>query len=112
MAADDQRPTDDKDAAVRDWAQAARWAQRWRQLAAEALDVARAMTDPEARRYMRFLAESYRRLADRAELRKTRLAGLLNALPAADLPGFDPTLGTDTTEGGEGPRRHPSGGGA
>ena len=111
MAADDQRSTDDKDAAVRDFVQAARWAQRWRELAAEALDVARAMTDPQARRYMRFLSESYRLLAERAELRKTGLAGLLNALPPTNLPGLDPALGTDTTEGGEGPRRRPSGGG-
>jgi len=89
MAADDQRPTDDKDAAVRDFVQAARWAQRWRELAAEALDVARAMTDPQARRYMRFLSESYRLLAERAELRKTGLAGLLKALPPTNLPGLD-----------------------
>ena len=73
------------------------------------------MTDPQARRYMRFLSESYRLLAERAELRKSRLAGLLNALPPTDLPGLpglDPTLGTDTTEAGEGPRRRPSRGGA
>jgi hypothetical protein len=100
MAADDQRPTDDKDAAIRDLAQAARWAQRWRQLASEALDVARAMTDPQARRYMRFLSESYRLLAERAELRKKWLADLLGSGETpTEVPDPDPTLGADTTNG-------------
>ena len=45
-------------------------ATRWRELEQEALDVARSMTDPEARRYMLFISERYRLLAQRAELRK------------------------------------------
>ena len=47
-------------------------ARRWRELEQEALDVARSMTDPEARRYMLFISEGYGRLAQRAELRKDR----------------------------------------
>ena len=46
-------------------------AERWRRLEAEALTVAAGMTDPEPRRIMHAIAAAYRRLADRAELRKT-----------------------------------------
>jgi hypothetical protein len=46
-------------------------AERWRTLEAEALTVAASMTDLEPRRIMRSIAEAYRRLAERAELRKT-----------------------------------------
>jgi hypothetical protein len=49
-------------------------AARWRELELEARGVARAMIDPEAKRHMLFLSESYRVLAKRAELRKRRLA--------------------------------------
>ena len=45
-------------------------ADRWRQLEAEALTVAASMSDPEPRRIMHSIAEAYRRLAARAELRK------------------------------------------
>jgi hypothetical protein len=44
---------------------------RWRRLEAEALTVAASMTDLEPRRVMHSIAEAYRRLAERAELRKT-----------------------------------------
>ena len=101
MAADDQGSTDDKDAPRGDSAQAARWVQRWRDLEAEALDLARAMTDPEARRYMLFLAESYRLLAERAEVRKKQLAGRLGSVEMpTEVPNFGPGRGTDTTKGG------------
>ena len=101
MSADDQGSTDDKDAARGDFAQAARWAQRWRELEAEAVDVAQAMTDPQARRYMLFLLESYRLLAERAELRKKWLAGLLGSRETpTEVSDPDPTLGADTTNGG------------
>lgn len=43
----------------------------WRRLEAKALTVAASMTDPEPRRIMHSIAEAYRRLAERAELRKT-----------------------------------------
>jgi hypothetical protein len=43
---------------------------RWRRLEAEALTIAAGMTDPEPRRIMHSIAEAYRRLAERAELRK------------------------------------------
>jgi len=46
-------------------------ADRWRRLEVEALTVAVAMTDPEPRRIMHFIAAAYRRLAETAELRKT-----------------------------------------
>lgn len=45
-------------------------AERWRRLAAEAFAVAETMTDPKARRVMLFIADGYRRLAERAEARK------------------------------------------
>jgi hypothetical protein len=100
MAADDQGSTVDKDVPRGDSAQAARWAQRWRDLEAEALDLARAMTDPEARRYMLFLAESYRLLAERAEVRKKQLAGLrASAEMPTEVPNFGPRRSTDTTKG-------------
>lgn len=40
---------------------------RWRALAAEALDVARQLTDPVAKQIMLAIAEKYRELAERAE---------------------------------------------
>jgi len=47
-------------------------AEHWRQLEAEARTIAAAMTDPEPRRIMFFIAEGYKLLADRAEHRKTQ----------------------------------------
>jgi plasmid stability protein len=44
-------------------------AEHWRKLEAETRTIARTMTDPEARRIMLFIAEAYKLLADRAELR-------------------------------------------
>jgi hypothetical protein len=40
----------------------------------EALEVAGAMRDSEARRHMLFIAEAYRLLAERAQARSERLA--------------------------------------
>jgi hypothetical protein len=42
---------------------------RWRALAAEALEVAKELTDPAANRFMIAIAEAYQRLAQRAEER-------------------------------------------
>ena len=47
-------------------------AEHWRRLEAEARTIAATMTDPEPRRVMFFIAEGYKLLADRAELRKTQ----------------------------------------
>jgi hypothetical protein len=58
----------------REYAQAARWAVKWRMLQNEALEVAGAMREPEARRHMLFIAEAYRLLAERAQERSKRLA--------------------------------------
>src|SRR4029450_4894109 len=58
----------------REIAQAARWAVWWRMLQNEALEVAGAMRDREARRHMLFIAEAYRLLAERANERSVRLA--------------------------------------
>jgi hypothetical protein len=55
-------------------AQAASWAAKWRKLEEEALEVASAMGDPEARRQMLFISEAYRLLAERAEERRERLS--------------------------------------
>lgn len=44
-------------------------AEHWRKLAAEARTIASTMTDPEPTRIMLFIAEGYKLLADRAELR-------------------------------------------
>ena len=44
-------------------------AEHWRKLAAEARTIASTMTDPGPRRIMLFIAEGYKLLADRAELR-------------------------------------------
>jgi hypothetical protein len=52
---------------------------RWLELELEARGVARAMVDPEAKRHMLFLSESYRVLAKRAELREQRLAAFAEA---------------------------------
>ena len=46
-------------------------AEHWRKLEAEARTIARAMTDPEPRRVMLFIAEGYKLLAERAELRNS-----------------------------------------
>ena len=61
-------------------AQAARWATKWRDLEEEALEVACAMRDPEARRQMQLISEGYRLLAERAEERRERLAARAAAI--------------------------------
>ena len=58
----------------REFAQSARWAVKWRMLQNEALEVAGAMREPEARRHMLFIAEAYRLLAERTQERSKRLA--------------------------------------
>jgi hypothetical protein len=60
----------------REIAQAARWAVKWRMLQDEALEVAGAMRNSEARRHMLFIAEAYRLLAERAKERSVHLARL------------------------------------
>jgi hypothetical protein len=45
--------------------------EHWRKLETEARTIASTMTDPEPRRIMLFIAEGYKSLADRAELRNT-----------------------------------------
>jgi hypothetical protein len=81
----------------RDIGQAVSAAARWRKLEREALDVASGLADPEAKRKMLFVAESYRVLAERIELR----AELLEALAGKkSRPGIDNATrgkGTDTT---------------
>jgi len=64
----------------RDFAQAARWAGKWRKLEEEALEVASVMRDPEARRQMQFISEGYRLLAERAEERRERLVARAAAI--------------------------------
>ena len=54
------------------YAHAQRSAQYWRMLEAEARILASQMTDPSPRRIMLSIAEAYRRLAMRAELRAPR----------------------------------------
>jgi hypothetical protein len=46
-------------------------AERWRKLETEARVIASTMTDPEPKRIMLFIAEGYKLLAERAELRNT-----------------------------------------
>ena len=55
----------------RDCIDAERDTEHWRGLEAEALALAVGMSDPKTRRVMHFIAAGYRRLAERAELRKT-----------------------------------------
>jgi hypothetical protein len=45
---------------------------RWRTLGAEALEVAKQLTDPDARQTMLAIAEKYRELAERAERRREK----------------------------------------
>ncbi len=47
-------------------------AKRWQTLEAEARTIARTMTDAEPRRIMLFIAEGYKLLAERAELRNSQ----------------------------------------
>ena len=44
-------------------------AERWRTLAMEAIAIADEMTDPESKRVLLFIAEAYKRLAERAQTR-------------------------------------------
>ena len=60
----------------RDVGQASGRAARWRELERKAFDAANAMADPEAKRKMLFVAESYRLLAERIEFREELLAAL------------------------------------
>ena len=55
-----------------DASDAERNAEHWRKLEAEARSVASTMTDPEPQRIMLFIAEGYKLLAERAELRNTQ----------------------------------------
>jgi hypothetical protein len=57
----------------REIAQAARWSARWRLLAEEAVEIARTMSNPDARRHMLFISEGYQLLAERAEERREKL---------------------------------------
>jgi len=45
-------------------------AERWQTLAEEAINCARQMVEPESRRLMLFIADAYKRLAERAQARK------------------------------------------
>ena len=47
-------------------------AERWRWLAAEALDLAKQLTDPTAKQVMLAIAEKYTELAHRAEERNRK----------------------------------------
>ena len=58
---------------------AARLAARWRQFQRAALDAASATANPAARRDLLFVAESYRHLTERAELRTALLAAVQEA---------------------------------
>ena len=51
---------------------AKRDAKYWRTLEAEARTIASAMNDPEPKRIMLFIAEGYKLLAERAELRNNQ----------------------------------------
>jgi anion-transporting ArsA/GET3 family ATPase len=62
--------------AERDAADTAKWAARWRELEREAIEIASEMADPEAKRHMLFVAENYRLLAERIELRGELLAAV------------------------------------
>ena len=64
----------------REIAQAARWAVKWRMLQKEAIEVAGAMGDPEARHQMLFISDCYQRLAERAEERREGLVAYAAAL--------------------------------
>jgi hypothetical protein len=60
----------------RDVGQVTGWAARWRELERKAFNAANATADPEAKRKMLFVAESYKLLAERLELRDELLAAL------------------------------------
>jgi hypothetical protein len=62
----------------REIAQAARWAVKWRMLQKEAIEIAGAMGDPEARHQMLFISDCYQRLAERAEERREQLVAYSN----------------------------------
>lgn len=51
------------------------YAERWRTLPIEAVAAAHEVTDPEARRALLFIAESYKRLAEHAQTRKEKERG-------------------------------------
>jgi hypothetical protein len=60
----------------RDVGQVTGWAARWRELERKAFNAANATADPEAKRKMLFVAESYKLLAERLELRDELRAAL------------------------------------
>jgi hypothetical protein len=64
----------------REITQAASWAAKWRKLAEEALEVASAMGDLEARRQMLFISEDYRLLAECAKECRERLVAYAAAV--------------------------------
>ena len=64
----------------REITKAASWAGNWRKLEEEALEIASAMGDLEARRQMLFISEGYRLLAERAEERRERLVAYAAAV--------------------------------
>ena len=64
----------------REITQAALWAAKWRKLEEDAVEVASAMGDLEARRQMLFISEGYRLLVERAEERKERLVAYAAAV--------------------------------
>jgi hypothetical protein len=47
-------------------------AERWHTLAEEAINSARQVAEPESRRLMLFIADAYKRLAERAQARKNQ----------------------------------------
>jgi hypothetical protein len=64
----------------REITQVAGWAEKWRKLEEEALEVGSAMGDPEPRRQMLFISEGYRLLTERAEERRVRLVAYAAAV--------------------------------
>jgi hypothetical protein len=84
----------------RDVGQVVSLAARWRKLERETIDAANEMADPEAKRRMLFVAQSYRLIAERIELR----AELLEALEETKSgSGIDnDTRGNDNDTRGKG----------
>jgi len=64
--------------------QAINSAARWRKLEREALDAVSRAADPEAKRKLLFVAESYRLLAERNELRAELLEALAEKGPGTE----------------------------
>jgi hypothetical protein len=81
----------------RDIGQAVSAAARWRRLEREALDVASGLVDPEAKRKMLSVAESYKVLAERIELRTELLEALAETKSGPDVDNATRGKGTDIT---------------